>query len=260
MSFQNKVVLVTGASSGIGAATAIAFAAQGASVSLVGRNETKLAQIAKICEQKGSKPLVIAADVTNDADAKRIMNDTVKHYGTLDVLVNNAGIFAPTSIFSPDALEGFDRIMTTNLRSIVQLTHLAVPHLVKSKGNIVNVSSIVSLGILFDHSFAYNTSKAGMDHFTRSVALELSKHGVRVNTVNPGQVKTDITQNAGIPKEQEVVMMAAIAKSTPLQRMGAPEEIADLIMFLSSDKARGITGSTFVSDNGSLLKGLVDLK
>lgn len=259
MSFQNKVVLVTGASSGIGAATAIAFAAQGARVSMVGRNETKLACVAKICEQKGSKPLVIAADVTKDADAKRIINDTVKHYGNLDVLVNNAGIFTPTSIFSSDALEGFDRIMTTNLRSIVQLTHLAVPHLVKSKGNIVNVSSIVALGILFDQSFAYSTSKAGVDHFTRAVALELSKHGVRVNTVNPGPVKTDITQNAGMPKDQEEVMMAAVAKSTPLQRMGEPEEIADLIMFLASNKARSITGSTFVSDNGSLLKGLVEL-
>lgn len=259
MNFQNKVVLVTGASSGIGAATAIAFAAQGAKVSIVGRNETKLANVAIICEQKGSKPLVISADVTKDADAKRIINDTIKHYGCLDVLVNNAGIYNPTSIFSSDALESYDKIMTTNLRSTVQLTHLAAPHLVKTKGNIINVSSIVAMGILIENSFAYSTSKAGMDQFSRSVALELAKHGVRVNTVNPGMVKTDINQNAGMSKEQDEVLMAAVAKTTPLQRIGEPDEIADLILFLASDKARCITGSSYVSDNGALLKGLVEV-
>lgn len=256
MSFKNKVVLVTGASSGIGAATAIAFAAEGAKVSMVGRNETKLASVAKICAQKGSKPLVIAADVT--LDAERIINDTIKHYGSLDILVNNAGIYSPTSIFSPDALEGYDRVLTTNLRATVQLTHLAVPYLVKSKGNIVNVSSIVALGIVIDNSFAYNTSKAGLDHFSRSIALELAKHGVRVNCVSPGPVKTDITQNAGMTKEQSDEMMVAVQKSTALQRTGDPEEIADIILFLASDKARSVTGSNYVSDNGSLLKGLVE--
>lgn len=259
MSFQNKVVIVTGASSGIGAATAIAFAAQGAKVSMVGRNETKLANVSKIARQKGSKPLVIAADVSIDTDAKRIIDDTIKHYGGLDILVNNAGIFTRTSIFAPDAVENYDKVMAINLRATVQLTYLAVPHLIKSKGNIVNISSVVALGTILDDSFAYAVSKAGMDHFSRAMALELSKHGVRVNAVNPGPVKSDLGENAGMTKEQEVVHMAAVSKSTTLNRIGEPEEIADLILFLASDKARSVTGSNYVSDNGSLLTGLVRL-
>lgn len=259
MSFQNKVVLVTGASSGIGAATAIAFAAEGARVAIVGRNEKKLAVTAKKCEQKGSKPLVIAADVTKDEDVKRIIKDTINHFGKLDILVNNAGIAPNASILAPDAMETFDKTMSTNLRSVVYLTHLAAPHLVESKGNIVNVSSIAALSIIVNYSSAYSTSKAGLDHFTRCVALELAAKGVRVNTVNPGPVKTDIMESTGTTAEQRDAMMATISKIIPLGRVGEPEEIADVIMFLASDKARSITGSTYVSDNGVVMNGIMQL-
>ncbi|KOB68460.1 Uncharacterized protein OBRU01_18342 [Operophtera brumata] len=251
MSFRNKVVLVTGASSGIGASTAVAFAAEGARVAIVGRNEKKLAITAGKCEQKGSKSLIIAADVTKDEDVKRILEDTINHFGKLDILVNNAGIAPNASILAPETMETFDATMSTNLRSVVYLTHLAAPYLVESKGNIVNVSSVAGLAIVTNNRSAYAASKAGLDHFTRCVAFELAAKGVRVNTVNPGPVRTDIMEADGITDEQRDAMLAGAR--VPLGRVGEPEEIADVILFLASDKARSVTGSSYVSDNGMVM-------
>lgn len=255
MSFQGKVVLVTGASSGIGAAAAIQFAEQGAKVSMVGRNEKKLQNVSAKCEKVGTKPLVINADVTKDEDVKRIINDTIKHYGKLDVLVNNAGIGTPSRILAPDAMKKFDYIMALNLRAPVYLTNLAAPYIVESKGNIINISSIASLRTLGDLlGFAYSTSKAGLDHFTRCVALELAPKGVRVNSVNPGPVRTDIAKHFVTDESKEQEMWEAAAKATALERVSESDEIGDLILYLASDKARSITGAVYVIDNGSMLK------
>ncbi|KAH9636021.1 hypothetical protein HF086_005873 [Spodoptera exigua] len=250
MSFQDKVVIVTGASSGIGAATAIKFAAEGAKVALVGRNQTKLNNVAKKC----GNPVVIIADVSKDDDAKRVIDDTIRYLGKIDILVNNAGIATPVSILSDRALEVFDQVMSTNLRGPVYLTHLAAPHLVKTKGNIVNVSSVASSVVLAKDFFSYCASKAALDHFSKAVALELAPSGVRVNVVNPGPVRTDIVENMGATKEVAEATFGQMHSITPLDRISEPEEIADLIMYLASDKAKGMTGSTVVTDNGMILK------
>ncbi|XP_035439562.2 3-oxoacyl-[acyl-carrier-protein] reductase FabG-like [Spodoptera frugiperda] len=250
MSFQDKVVIVTGASSGIGAATAIKFAEEGAKVVLVGRNQEKLNNVSKKC----GNPLIIAADVSKDEDAKRVIEETLRYFGGIDVLVNNAGIGSRTNIQDKDVIPVFDRIMSTNLRAVVVLTHLAVPHLVKSKGNIVNVSSVAGYQV-FQGSFAYCTSKAGLDHFTRAVALELAPHGVRVNAINPGPVRTDILENMGITKEIAEATFDRMRNTTALQRVSESDEVADLILFIASDKSKAITGSSIVTDNGTLLKG-----
>ncbi|XP_063627605.1 3-oxoacyl-[acyl-carrier-protein] reductase FabG-like [Cydia splendana] len=255
MSFSGKVVLVTGASSGIGAATAILFSKEGASVAIVGRNETKLSNVAQKCAHLGAQPLVIRADVANEKEASTIIKKTVDHFGKLDVLVNNAGIARKASVAESNTLQIYDEVMNTNMRSIVQLTSLAAPYLVATKGNIVNVSSIASTKVLGEGFMAYCVSKAGLDHFTRCAALDLAASGVRVNSVNPGPVRTDITENAGMAPPGAGDMAWEHAKTmTLLNRVGEPEEIADVIAFLASDKARSITGSTYVSDNGQLLK------
>ncbi|CAH1638082.1 unnamed protein product [Spodoptera littoralis] len=249
MSFQDKVVIVTGASSGIGAATAIKFAEEGANVALVGRKQEKLNNVAKKC----GNPLIIAADVSNDEDAKRIIEETIKRFGKIDVLVNNAGIGGVTKILDEGVIKVFDQIMNTNLRSAVVLTHLAAPHLVKTKGNIINISSVAAYRVTRGYS-AYSTSKAGMDHFTRAVALELAPHGVRVNVINPGPVKTDIIENMGATKEAADAAFDNLLKATALSRVSDSEEIADLVLFTSSEKSKAITGSSIVTDNGMLLK------
>ncbi|XP_026727348.1 uncharacterized protein LOC113493533 [Trichoplusia ni] len=249
MNFNNKVVLVTGGSSGIGAAIAIKFSAAGAKVAIVGRNETKLKAVVEKC----NNPLVIIADMTKENDVKRIALETIAHFGRLDILVNNAGVASTESIKDANALESYNAVMATNVHSVVQLTHYLVPHIIATKGNIINISSVAAMMVSALVGFAYTTSKAALDHFTRSIASELASSGVRVNSVNPGPVKTDIDAKLGIAKEESDAFWENAGKSTPLKRVSDSEEIADLVLFLASDSARGITGSTFVSDNGLLV-------
>ncbi|XP_035439566.2 17-beta-hydroxysteroid dehydrogenase 14-like [Spodoptera frugiperda] len=249
MSFQDKVVIVTGASSGIGAATAIKFAEEGAKVALVGRNQQKLNNVAKKC----GNPLIIAADVSKDEDAKRVIEETLRYFGQIDILVNNAGIGGNTKILNENVIPIYDQIMATNLRAVVVLTHLAAPHLVKTRGNIVNVSSVCGHRV-FPELFAYSASKAGLDHFTRAVALELAPLGVRVNVINPGPVRTDILENSGATKEIAEGTFNRMQEMTALSRISEPEEVADLILFIANEKSKAITGSSIVTDNGALLK------
>ncbi|XP_063628289.1 3-oxoacyl-[acyl-carrier-protein] reductase FabG-like [Cydia splendana] len=254
MSFSGKVVLVTGASSGIGAATALLFSKEGAQVAIVGRNEKKLNKVRQMCAALDSDPLVIKADVANEEEASTIIQQTVDHYGQLDVLVNNAGIMRAMAVSDPNILQVFDEVMNTNLRSIVQLTSLAVNHLEATKGNIVSVSSIAAMSVSGSNFMPYCVSKAALDQFTRCAALDLAPLGIRVNTVNPGPVKTDIIENSGLaPPGADEVVWEVMKKSTALGRVSDPEEIAEIIAFLASDKARGVTGSSYVSDNGGLI-------
>ncbi|KAI5633650.1 enoyl-(Acyl carrier protein) reductase domain-containing protein [Phthorimaea operculella] len=250
MSFKNKVVLVTGASSGIGAATAILFAKEGADVSMVGRNQKKLDAVAAKVATVGKTPLVINADVSKDDDVKRIITKTISNFGKLDVLVNNAGFTIPGTILDGKVLESYDAVMSVNVRAVINVTTLAAPHLAATKGNIINVSSVASLLTPSRPDFiAYYVSKAALDHFTRGAALELASSGIRVNSVNPGPVKTDFMENANIN-----IKFDDFASVTPLKRVSDSEEIAELIMYLAGEKARGITGSVYVTDNGYCLK------
>ena len=182
MNFAGKVVLVTGASSGIGACVAQKFSQLGATLSLTGRKLENLEKIASECE--GQKPFVVRGDITKPEDTKRILEETIKKFGRLDVLVNNAGIIE-TGTIENTSLEQYDRVMNTNIRSIYDLTMQAVPHLIKTEGNIVNVSSVNGIRS-FPGVLAYNLSKVAVDQFTRCVALELAPKKVRVNSVNPG--------------------------------------------------------------------------
>ncbi|KAJ0176916.1 hypothetical protein K1T71_006925 [Dendrolimus kikuchii] len=249
MSFSDKVVLITGASRGIGAAIAIEFAKEGANVVIVGRNQSKLDKVGNECLKLGSKPLVIRADVSKDVEPKEIVKKTIDAYGKIDVLINNAGIYKPASILKADYLTCFDDIMKTNIRAVVNLTNVAAPHLVESKGNIINISSIAGIKVAIPGFSSYSMSKAALDHFTRSIALELSPYGVRVNAINPGPVMTDIFDTAGLPNAIE-----SLSKGTALGGASEPQEIADLAVFLASDKARSVTGSLYIIDRGVLVK------
>ncbi|XP_034835617.1 meso-2,3-butanediol dehydrogenase-like [Maniola hyperantus] len=247
MGFKNKVVIVTGASSGIGASVAIAFSAAGAKVVMVGRNETKLKKVAAQC----NKPLVIIADVTKDDDVKRIMDETIKKFGQLDILINNAGLSRVGNIMEADnMMKSYDIIMNTNVRGLVHITSLAAPHLAKTKGNIVNISSVAALITpTFKGTTNYYISKAAVNHFGACAAAELAVDGIRVNTISPGPVRTDFITNAKLDADYEVIKTKNV-----LNRISEPEEIADLVLFVASDKAKGITGSNFLSDNGMLVK------
>ncbi|XP_013188317.1 glucose 1-dehydrogenase-like [Amyelois transitella] len=246
MSFANKVVLITGGSSGIGATTAVFFAKEGADVAIVGRNQTKLKRVTEECSKNGKTPLVITAELSSADDINRIVKETVEKFKKIDVLVNNAGFAVTGCILDGKVLDAYDAMMSVNVRSVIQLTTLAAPYLIKTKGNIINISSVAGKKVTASAFMAYNVSKAALDHFTRGAALELSASGVRVNGISPGPVKTDFFDN--IPTTVD-----ALSEITALKRVSESDEIANMILFLASDKAKGITGSDFVCDNGVLL-------
>lgn len=174
MSFSGKVIIITGASSGIGADAARHLAKLGAKVSIIGRNEQRLNKVAEKIKSAGSPaPLAIVADVTKDA--QRIVDETIKHFGQIDVLVNNAGFSKPDNV-SEANLSQFDSVFDTNVRSVINLTKLCVPHLEKTKGNIVNVSSVAGLKA-FPNAMTYCMSKAALDQFTKCSALDLAPKG-----------------------------------------------------------------------------------
>ncbi|CAG2111329.1 unnamed protein product [Medioppia subpectinata] len=254
--FTGKVVLITGSSAGIGATTAIEFSRSGAQVVITGRNVVNMTQVANECHKvspNGLKSLEVVADVTKDDDCRRLVDTTIKTFEKLDILVNNGGKVVHNSIYDSHLMDSYDEVMATNLRSVVYLTHLCAPHLEKTRGNIVNISSVVGLKP-FPNSFLFCMSKAALDMFGKCLALELGPKGIRVNTINPGPVRINFgkTLALGQTREQYDEFMDERAKSVPLGRVGDPIDIANAVLFLASDESSFVTGSNILSDGGSL--------
>jgi NAD(P)-dependent dehydrogenase (short-subunit alcohol dehydrogenase family) len=245
---EGRAALVTGATSGIGRATALRFAAEGARVALVGRDAESLRRTADEVRGRGGEALEVQADVTVEAHARRAVETAVGHFGGLDLLVNAAGILSNGTV-EDTPLSDWDAMMNVNLRSVFHLMQLAVPHLEKRPGNVVNVSSVTGLRA-FPGVLAYCVSKAGVDQLTRCAALELAAKGVRVNAVNPGVVVTEIHRRGGMNDEKYAGFLEHSKTTHPLGRVGGPEEVAELILFLASDRASWITGATYSIDGG----------
>ncbi len=249
--FENKTVLVTGATSGIGRASALAFARSGARLMLTGRNEAVLADLKANINQDEDICDTLAGDIMAENFRKKLVHAAVDRFGKLDVLVNAAGIIASGTLENT-SLQDFDYMMDLNLRSVFHLMQLARPHLVETEGNIVNVSSVTGLRA-FPGILAYCVSKAGLDQLTRAAALELAPQRVRVNAVNPGVVQTNLHRRSGMQEEAYQKFLEHSQSTHPLGRVGQPEEAADLILFLASDHARWITGVTCSIDGGRQL-------
>lgn len=247
MSFEGKVVIITGASSGIGAQTAKDFAKLSAKVVIVGRNAENLKLIADECGST-DKVLFIQADMNNEDDVKKIIDETIKKFNQIDVLVNSAGIIEVGTIENT-SMEQYDRVMNTNMRSIYHISMLAVPHLIKTQGNIINVSSVNGIRS-FAGVLSYNISKAAVDQFTRCTALELAPKNVRVNSVNPGVIITNIHKRGGMNDEAYEAFLERSKTTHPLGRPGTVNEVSEVITFLASDKASFITGASIPIDGG----------
>lgn len=249
--FGGKVVVVTGATSGIGRATSLRFAASGASVVAVGRNEKALATIASDIQGVGGSPLTVQADLSTESASAEIVSRAVERFGGIDILVNAAGHISSGTI-ETTPLDAWDKMLDINLRSVFRLMQQAIPSLLERRGNIVNVSSVTGLRS-FPGVLAYCVSKAGLDQLTRCAALELAAKGVRVNAVNPGVVVTEIHKRGGMGEDQYAAFLEHSKETHPLGRVGQTSEIADLIAFLASDRASWITGATYSIDGGRAL-------
>lgn len=250
-SFADKVVLVTGSTSGIGHAVAVKFAAASARVVALGRNQAALREVESAVKNAGGEPLTLTIDVTDSEQAERAVDEAIKRFGRLDVLVNAAGHISTGSI-ETTSLSAWDGMMSVNLRAVFQLMQLSAPHLIKTRGNVVNVSSVTGLRS-FPGVLAYCVSKAGLDQLTRCAALELAPKGVRVNAVNPGVVVTEIHKRGGMSEADYEKFLEHSKDTHPLGRVGDPKEIAELVFFLASENASWITGGTYQIDGGRAL-------
>lgn len=245
---KGKVALVTGASSGIGRATAELFARNGAQVVAVGRNEGELNALRDVTNDAEGTIKPHLADVIELTQVDRLVTETVENFGQIDVLVNAAGIIKSATLENT-TLDEWDKMLNINLRSVFYLMQRCLPHLEATKGNIVNVSSVTGTRA-FPGVLAYCVSKAGIDQLTRCAALELAPKGVRVNAVNPGVVETNLHKRGGMSAEDYERFLANAANTHPIGRAGQPEEVAELIHFLASDRAGWITGATYAIDGG----------
>jgi NAD(P)-dependent dehydrogenase (short-subunit alcohol dehydrogenase family) len=246
--FAEKILLITGATSGIGKATALRFAQAGTGIAAVGRDETSLGELGKQIDTIGAHFQAIRADLSLEEEAEMAVSKTVEHFGGIDVLVNAAGHISSGTIEST-SMKAWDAMLGINLRAVFILMQKALPTIIARRGNIVNVSSVTGLRA-FPGVLAYCVSKSGLDQLTRCAALELAAKGVRVNAVNPGVVVTEIHKRGGMTEEQYEAFLEHSKETHPLGRVGQATEIAELILFLASDRASWITGATYSIDGG----------
>uniref|UniRef100_A0A672GI88 3-oxoacyl-[acyl-carrier-protein] reductase FabG-like n=1 Tax=Salarias fasciatus TaxID=181472 RepID=A0A672GI88_SALFA len=257
-SLRGKVSLITGASSGIGAGTSLLFAKLGAVLVLNGRDVENLQKVAKQCTECGAaEPLLVPGDLTDEETVKKTVEQTIARFGRLDVLVNSAGILAMGGIENTD-LAQYDKVMNINVRSVYHLTQVCVPHLIKTKGSIVNVSSVNGQRS-FPGVLAYCMSKSAIDQFTRCTALELASKQVRLFLLESSSTCCFplLKENTKLhipplhPSSCFFYQFLAKCKQThALGRPGEVEEVAHAIAFLASDAASFITGVNLPIDGG----------
>uniref|UniRef100_T1ISM9 Glucose 1-dehydrogenase n=1 Tax=Strigamia maritima TaxID=126957 RepID=T1ISM9_STRMM len=250
-----KVAVVTGSSAGIGAGIAIEMARQGALVTLNGRDEVKLNQVAAKCEQvspgkKKAHACIVVGDISKENVRKRLITQTVSLFGKLDILVNNAGFIKVTPV-EDTTLEALDAMLDIHVKAPFHLTKFAMPQLIKNKGNVINISTALSHRPHSINVFVeYTMAKAALDQFTMWTARELGPKGVRVNSIHPGLIDTDLFGGLGLSEKETIEVKQMYSNLHAVRRLGTPEDIAKAAVFLASSDASFVTGHLMRVDGG----------
>jgi NAD(P)-dependent dehydrogenase (short-subunit alcohol dehydrogenase family) len=246
-SFSGKVVLITGATSGIGKTTAIAFAKQGAQVFFCGRRENLGQQVEQEIRAMGGAATYMRADVRKAAEVKAFVDACVAKYGRLDIAFNNAGVDYPPAPTAETMVEEFDDLMNTNARGVFLSMKYEIPHLLKSNGGaMINMASIGG-DRAFPNILGYGASKAAVIHMTKMAAQEYGK--IRINVVSPGPINTAMLDRV---KRDWKVTEPQLVTPYPMKRVGQPSEVANMVLWLASDAASYVSGAAFSVDGGGL--------
>lgn len=243
MKLKNKVAIVTGAGQGIGKGIALALAKEGAKV-IVSDVSDKTHEVVEEIEGLGSEAIAVKTDVSNSKDTEKLAKAALEKFGRIDILVNNAGIF-PFKALVEMTEQDWDKVLDVNLKGVFNCTKAVLQKMIEQKsGNIINIASIAGAVVGYANLVHYSASKGGILGFTRAAALELAQHGIRVNAIAPGAILTPGTEIMGKDALKQVEQL------NPLKKIGKPEDIANLVVFLASEESGYITGQLIVSDGG----------
>jgi NAD(P)-dependent dehydrogenase (short-subunit alcohol dehydrogenase family) len=245
--FQGKVALVTGGTSGLGRAAAVAFAREGAKVVVAGRRAVEGEDTVRLVREQGAEGIFVSTDVTQEPQVNNLVGRTLERFGRLDFAFNNAGVEQAPTPFLEQSAPTFDQVMNVNVKGVWLSMKHEIPALLKSGGGaIVNTSSVAGV-VGFAGAGIYSASKHAVIGLTRSAALEFGKQGIRINAVLPAAIETDMYQRfVGDQAEAR----AAFAALHPIGRIGAPKEVADAVLWLCSDRSSFVTGHSLLVDGG----------